>query len=112
VQQGKLKDPTLEALVKELGAQNNGLCVITSRINLTDLEALAGDKVQKHGLDQLSEDAGARVLKARGATGSDEELREAAREYKGHALALTLLGSYLADVADGDIRQWKEIGPL
>src|SRR5262249_8865632 len=40
------------------------------------------------------------------------ELRETAREYKGHALALTLLGSYLAEVADGDIRQRKEIGPL
>jgi hypothetical protein len=27
VEQGKLKDPALQALVKELGAQNMGLCL-------------------------------------------------------------------------------------
>jgi len=41
-----------------------------------------------------------------------DELREASKEYKGHGLALTLLGSYLADVAEGDVRRRKEIGPL
>src|SRR5262249_55131595 len=44
VEPGKLKDPALQALVKELGAQNMGLCLITSRIEVTDLEALGGDK--------------------------------------------------------------------
>jgi hypothetical protein len=41
VQPGRLKDPALQALAKELGAQNKGLCLITSRIALADLEALA-----------------------------------------------------------------------
>ena len=36
---GKLKDAALQALVKELGAQNRGLCLITSRIEVADLEA-------------------------------------------------------------------------
>ncbi|UQA57154.1 hypothetical protein [Polyangium aurulentum] len=112
VQQGKLKDPALEALVKELGAQNEGLCLITSRIGLTDLEALPAEKVRAKDLANLSPEAGAKLLEARGAKGTDEELREAAKEYKGHGLALTLLGSYLEDVAEGDIRRRKEIGPL
>src|SRR5262249_5129923 len=33
-QEGKLKDPALEALLKELAGQNPGLCVVTSRIRL------------------------------------------------------------------------------
>jgi hypothetical protein len=69
VEQGKLKDPALQALVKNLGAQNMGLCLITSRIEVADLEALFGNKVETHGLDRLSEEAGAELLKARGAKG-------------------------------------------
>ena len=62
VQVGRLKDPALEALVKELGAQNVGLCLVTSRIALADLEALRGAKVQAHDLDHLSAEAGAELL--------------------------------------------------
>ncbi|MFT3767112.1 MAG: hypothetical protein QM820_16570 [Minicystis sp.] len=112
VQAGKLKEPALEALVKELGAQNKGLCLITTRIGVTDLEGVGGDKVRSKDLNNLSPEAGAQLLEARGAKGTDEELREAAREYKGHGLTLTLLGSYLEEVAEGDIRRRKEIGPL
>ncbi len=111
-QEGKLKDPALLALVKELGAQNMGLCVITSRVALTDMEGVGGDRVQEKALEQLSPEAGAELLGARGVKGTDEDLRAAAEEYKGHGLALTLLGSYLADVAAGDIRRRKEIGSL
>ncbi len=112
VEQGKLKDPALQALVKELGAQNIGLCVITSRIELTDLEALAGGKVQAHGLDKLSEKAGAELLRARGANGTEEELRAAAKEYEGHSLALTLLGTYIRKTQSSDIRKREDIPPL
>jgi tetratricopeptide (TPR) repeat protein len=112
VDPGKLKDAALQALIKELGAQNKGLCLISSRIPVTDLEAVGGDKVRSKDLGQLSPEAGAALLRARGVSGTDEELRVAASEYDGHSLALTLLGSYLADVADGDIRRRKEIGPL
>jgi tetratricopeptide (TPR) repeat protein len=112
VQLGKLKDPALEALIKELGAQNKGLCLITSRINVADLDGVGGNKVRAKDLGSLSPAAGAELLNARGAKGTDEELREAASEYKGHGLALTLLGSYLEDVAKGDILKRDEIGPL
>jgi hypothetical protein len=105
VEQGKLKDPALQALVKELGAQNMGLCLITSRIVVTDLEALAGDKVQAHGLDHLSAEAGAELLTPRVAKGSEEELRAAAKEYDGHSFALTLLGTYIRKAHKGDIRK-------
>ena len=112
VEEGKLKDPALQMLVKELGAQNEGLCLITTRIAVADLVAVGGDKVRSKDLGRLSPEAGAALLDHRGAKGTGEELRAAASEYDGHGLALTLLGSYLADVAEGDIRRRKEIGPL
>jgi len=112
VQAGKLKDPALEALLKELGARNKGLCLLTTRIAVADLEALGGDNVRTLDLSNLSDEAGAALLRARGAKGTEEELRQASQEYNGHGLALTLLGSYLEDVAKGDIRRRKEIGPL
>jgi hypothetical protein len=41
--------------------------------------------------------------------GEETELRIASDEFAGHCLALTLLGSYLTDVYNGDIRRRKEV---
>jgi tetratricopeptide (TPR) repeat protein len=112
VEAGELKDAALQALVKELGAQNKGLCIITSRIVVTDLVGLGGDKVQACKLDHLSEEAGAKLLKARGADGTEEDLRAAAREYDGHSFALTLLGTYIRKAQKGDVRKRDLIPPL
>jgi len=48
-------------------------------------------------LEQLSSDAGAKLLWALGVKGSEADLRSASNEFSGHCLALTLLGSYLTD---------------
>jgi tetratricopeptide (TPR) repeat protein len=112
IQEGKLKDPALQALVKELGAQNKGLCLITSRIALTDLDGLGGDKVRAKDLGSLSPEAGAQLLNARGANGTNEELLQASTEYKGHSLALMLLGGYIRKRHKGDIRQRAHIPVL
>jgi tetratricopeptide (TPR) repeat protein len=60
-------------------------------------------------LEHLSSDAGAKLLRALGVTGHETELRSASDEFGGHCLALTLLGSYLTDAYDGDIRFRAEI---
>jgi hypothetical protein len=44
-----------------------------------------------------------------GVKGSEAELRSASEEFSGHCLALTLLGSYLTDAYDGDIRYRSEV---
>src|SRR5271165_937122 len=41
--------------------------------------------------------------------GDEAELQSASEEFSGHCLALTLLGSYLADAYNGDIRRSKEV---
>jgi nucleoside phosphorylase len=107
---GRLKDPALQALVRELGAQNKGLCLITSRITVADLEPF--DKARELALHHLSPEAGAQLLVERGAKGTEEELRAAAKEYDGHCLALTLLGSYVRKAYKGDIRKHDIIPPL
>ncbi len=109
---GKLKDAAVRALVKELAAENAGLCLLTSRIDVADLAAWRGDQVQEHRLDRLSAEAGAELLAARGARGSDGELRAAADEYAGHGLALALLGSYVKEAYGGDVRKRDLIPPL
>ena len=50
-----------------------------------------------------------KLLRALGVEGHEEELRSASDEFSGHCLALTLLGSYLSDAYNGDIRCRKEV---
>ena len=65
--------------------------------------------VLRRELEQLSSDAGAKLLRALGIKGQEAELRSASDEFSGHCLALTLLGSYLSDAYKGDIRRRKEV---
>src|SRR5262249_38439170 len=103
-QEGSIKDPALATLVRELGAQNPGLCVITSRRAGREAEDVAPERCRRLDLSTLTEEAGAELLRARGVTkGTEKELREAVREYGGHGLALALLGSYLEEVGEGDV---------
>jgi hypothetical protein len=111
-QEGKLKDQAMQALLRELAAQQRGLCVITTRAKISDLEGYACSTVRQEDLDTLTPQAGAQILRAQGVQGAGEELEQASAEFGGHSLALTLLGSYLADVCGGDIRRRGEIGSL
>ena len=56
-------------------------------------------------LEQLAPAAGAQLLAQSGVKGTLAERQQASQEFKGHALALNLLGRYLAVVHDGEIRK-------
>ena len=58
---------------------------------------------------KLTGSAGAKLLRALGVKGPEAELRNASHEFRGHCFALTLLGSYLTDAYDGDIRSREEV---
>jgi TIR domain/NACHT domain len=94
-QEGRLREPSLQALLRELAAFNTGLCVITTRTPIPDIADHEGTSALRCELDQLSSDAGAELLRAHGVKGDEAELRRASDEFRGHCLALTLLGSYL-----------------
>jgi tetratricopeptide (TPR) repeat protein len=126
VETGKIKDPALSTLLRELARQNPGLVVITTRLPVDDLKDFVvhphpipppsttgeGGTVVQIDLENLSPEAGAAYLAHLGVRGARAELEAAAKEFAGHALALTLLGSYLQVVYRGDVRQRGQIAKL
>ena len=108
-QEGRLRDPFLQALLRELAAFNSGLCVITTWLPIADVADHEHTSAPRRDLEQLSSDAGAKLLRTLGVKGDQAELRSASDEFGGHCLALTLLGSYLTDAYNGDIRCRKEV---
>jgi serine/threonine protein kinase/tetratricopeptide (TPR) repeat protein len=108
-QEGRIRDPSLQSLLRELAAFNNGLCVITTRLPVADIADHERTSAPRRDLEHLSSDAGAKLLQALGVRGDDDELHKASREFDGHCLALTLLGSYLADAYRGDVRRRTEL---
>jgi tetratricopeptide (TPR) repeat protein len=105
---GRLKDPGLAALLKSLAAGNPGLCVVTTRERIADLEGFPQTAPQVD-LEALSPEAGAALLKELGVEGKASELRAASAELGNHALALTLMGNYLGRACGGDVRRRKEV---
>ena len=108
-QEGRIREPSLQALLRELVAFNKGLCVITTRLPVADIADHEHTSAPHRELEQLSSDAGAKLLRAMGVTGQEAELQSASDEFGGHCLALALLGSYLSDAYNGDIRCRKEV---
>lgn len=114
---GRLKDPALASLLRELAYHNPGLCIITTRVPVEDLADFSSDAadpedtatVLSHDLNLLSPEAGAQLLERLGVQGLPGELAQAAREFHGNALALSLLGRFLARGYGGDIRRRHEI---
>jgi hypothetical protein len=108
-QEGRLREPSLQALLRELAAFNTGLCVITTRTPVADIADHENTSALRRDLEDLSSDAGAKLLQALGVKGDEAELRSASDEFDGHCLALTLLGSFLTDAYNGDIRCRNEV---
>jgi hypothetical protein len=107
---GALRDTALKALLQELDTANRGLVVCTTRVRMD----IPDDppRVLSLNLDNLTPEQGAEYLRHLKVDGTDEELQRASREYWNHALALTLLGTYLTDFCDADIRRRVEIPKL
>jgi tetratricopeptide (TPR) repeat protein len=106
---GKLRDPNLGAFLRALAQGLNGLCLVTSRLAVKDLASQRQGAAPVLMLERLSTADGAALLRDLGVRGSEPELRMAADELEGHALALMLLGKYLHEVHDGDIGRRHDV---
>ncbi len=106
-QAGRLKDQALEALLQSLAADNPGLCLVTTREHLKNIESQATTEEQK--LDELVKEAAIDLLRHLQIVGTEAEMEAAWRDAGGHALTLQLLGRFLADAHGGDIRHYKEV---
>ncbi|MBL8190719.1 MAG: AAA family ATPase, partial [Acidobacteria bacterium] len=102
---GQLRDQALADLLKALATTNRGLCVVTTRYSLPDLQAFWQTTAAEQKLLRLSREAGVRLLKTLDVKGAAQEFDSLVEEVKGHALTLNLLGTYLRDAHEGDIRR-------
>jgi len=110
---GRLKDQGLQGLLRELSRGMNELCVITTREKIEDIEGQVGHSVKLVELENLLPEAGMQILRNAGVKkGTDKEMMQASEEFGGHALALNLLGRYLAKRFGGEIRKRDEVPKL
>ena len=107
---GKLKDDGISELLKGLAATSLGLCVVTTRYSIPDLRAYWQTTAPEVKLLRLSREAGVHLLKTLGVNGTAKEFATLVENVRGHALMLTLLGTYLRDAHGGDIRKHDQVG--
>ncbi|MEM8557007.1 MAG: TIR domain-containing protein [Bacteroidota bacterium] len=97
VDQGSIRDPGLRTLLEELAKDNPGLCVVTTREPLVDLEEYGAPAVLHQDLDQVSTLAGRALLRVNRIRGEDADLEATVGDLGRHALAVSLLGNLLTD---------------
>lgn len=102
---GKLRDHGIATLLKDLARHSSGLCVVTTRYPLPELNTFMPATVHEIRLPRLPLAAGVQLLKSYEVKGQTTELEKLVEDVKGHALTLSLLGSYLRDAYAGDIRK-------
>jgi tetratricopeptide (TPR) repeat protein len=107
-ERGKIKEPALVTLLSELARMNSGLCLITTREKVVDLEQFSGQAIQEN-LEQISDEAGRALLRVGGVNGTDAQLEQATRNFGNHALAINLLAVYLRDIPGQHVSHASEI---
>ena len=110
-ERGKVKDPALFVLLRELAKDNRGLCLISTREPLGGLDRYA-TQIESKSLEALSDPAGIALLRASSVRGTDIELRTAVRAFGNHALAIQLLGRYLHNFPEHPIAEAENIPDL
>jgi tetratricopeptide (TPR) repeat protein len=110
---GELKDAGLRALLRRFAATSpaeaHGLVVLTSRLAVKDIARWQDSAAPVVNVEQLSDEAGAALLRDNGVWGTEKELKAAANDFGGHALALGLVASFLKETQTGDVRRRDHI---
>ncbi|MBE9593759.1 MAG: hypothetical protein IMF19_09790 [Proteobacteria bacterium] len=106
---GKMIHRECTELLHYLADVSKGLCLVTTRYPLKDLDEWHERSYKKRSLIELSIPDSLLMLKRRGVKGSEEDMTEVINRYKGHALSLTSVAGYLNRYYDGDIKQAPEV---
>jgi hypothetical protein len=103
---GALKDQALAQLLRGLAGHSLGLCVLTTRYAIPDLNKHCWrDSVKEHKLLRLTNAAGVALLGNLKVHGAPAECAKLVESVQGHALSIHLFGSFLRDAHGGDIRR-------
>ncbi len=86
--------------------------MLTSRQAIKDIARWNDSVAPVLDMGDLSDEAGAALLRDNRVRGTETELRAAAREFGGHPLALGLLASFLKETQGGDVRRRDHVRGL
>ncbi len=86
-----------------------GLCLITTRYRLKDLDDWENRGYKNQPLIDLSVADAMLMLKKRGVKGSDDDMTKVINRYKGHALSLTSTARYLTRYYGDNIKQAPKV---
>ncbi|NQE53703.1 hypothetical protein C5S29_08925 [ANME-1 cluster archaeon GoMg3.2] len=106
---GKMIHRECTELLHYFADVSKGLCLITTRYPLKDLDEWHERGYKNLSLIDLSIPDSLLMLRSRGVKGSDEDMIKVIYRYKGHALSLTSVAGYLNRYYDGDIKQAPEV---
>lgn len=100
-QYGGLQSEELQSLLEFFAAPyHESVCLITSR---TPLRFRTHDTFIQHDLDRLDEIEGRTLLRKLGVDDTDSKLDEVVGDWEGHALTLTLIGTYFSACHNGKV---------
>ncbi|KPL03186.1 MAG: hypothetical protein AMJ90_03890 [candidate division Zixibacteria bacterium SM23_73_2] len=109
-QYGLLKSTDLRDFLEYFAdPKHNSHCLITSRAPVLDL--MDYTTYTHRDLTRLNPTDGRALLEKIGVKGSKDALDKVVTEWDGHALTISLLGSYLMKQHKGDVSKIKEIPP-
>lgn len=111
VEKGKIKDAALETLLRELAKHNKGLCIITTREHVFELNQYINTTKQLD-LEHISNEAGRKLLEMRRIQGTGNELELIVRKFGNHALAINLLAEYLRIFDDHPVKNANTVPEL
>lgn len=111
---GSLTDESIRGLLEELTAPDwSGLCVVTTRVPLTDLRRFEGESFEPLELRNLEPPDAARLLEHLiGKPADRRSLLRAVEQVDSHALAVTLMGKYLREAHGGDLAGLADLKEL
>lgn len=108
---GLLTSPDLQTFLELFAAPgHNSFCLVTSRAPLLDL--MAYTSYTHRDVGPVSAQDGRALLRELGVTGPNADLDQLVAQWGGHALTLSLLGSYLQWRHEGDVAFANEFDPL
>lgn len=108
IEKGEIKDPALTMLITELAKYNKGLCIITTRERIPELDRYTKTSKQEN-LEYISDEAGKKLLQLRGVEGKENKLVKVVNEFGNHALAINLLAEYLHQFPGHSVNKAFEI---
>jgi tetratricopeptide (TPR) repeat protein len=109
-QYGSASSDDLQRFLTLLAAPNHAsFALLTSRTPLLDLANYT--TYRQHDVTRLSRIDGRALLREVGVRGSEDKIDAVVESWDGHALTISLIGSYLKERFDGDVAHIGEIPP-